>query len=106
MSLNRKIALAISISGAAVCFWLLVGFLRVIADNRLPWEGSARFTREHYLAVGEAYSRGFAVGFFFAFFLVVAALIVGTWYESTVKARRAAAARTPAPFEALPEAEG
>jgi hypothetical protein len=91
MSRTRQISLAVATFGAGYCLYLLVGFLRVIADNRLPWEGSDRFTREHYLAVGEAYSRGFVVGFFLCFCLAVVAFIVGNWYESSVRLRRAAA---------------
>jgi len=91
MSRSRQISLAVATLGAGYCLYLLVGFLSVIADNRLPWEGSAQFTREHYLAVGEAYSRGFGVGFFLCFCLAVIAFVVGSWYENSVKARQAAA---------------
>ncbi len=91
MSRTRQISLAVATLGAGYCLYLLVGFLRVIADNRLPWEGTDRFTREHYLAVGEAYSRGFVVGFFLCFCLAVVAFIIGNWYEKSVRSRRAAA---------------
>ena len=57
MNNNRRIVLAIAAAGAAYCVYLLVGFVGVIADNRLPWAGTAQYTRDHYLAVGEAYSR-------------------------------------------------
>lgn len=90
MSLTSRIALAVASLGAGYCLYLLLGFLRVIADNRLPWEHSLRFTREHYLAVGEAYSRGFAVGFFLCFFLAIVAFLIGTWYEKTVVGKRMA----------------
>ncbi len=91
MSRTRQISLAVATLGAGYCVYLLVGFLQVIADNRLPWEGSARFTREHYLAVGEAYSRGFVVGFFLCFCLAVIAFAIGSWYEKSRRARLAAA---------------
>ncbi len=91
MSRTRQISLAVATLGAGYCLYLLIGFLRIIAGNRLAWEGSARFTREHYLAVGEAYSRGFIVGFFLCFCLAVVAFVVGSWYEKSVKTRRAAA---------------
>ena len=91
MNRVRQISLAVATLGAGYCLYLLVGFVRIIADNRLPWEGSARFTREHYLAVGEAYGRGFVVGFFLCFCLAVVALIIGSWYEKSVRPRRAAA---------------
>jgi hypothetical protein len=84
MSTNRRIVLGIAASGAAYCVYLLVGFVGVIANNRLPWEGTA-FTRDHYLAVGQAYSNGFAVGFFLCFCLAVMAFVVGSWYEQRVR---------------------
>ena len=72
MNRTRQISLAVATLGAGYCLFLLVGFLRIIRDNRLPWEGSDRFTRELYLAVGEAYSKGFVVGFFLCFCLAMA----------------------------------
>jgi hypothetical protein len=89
MNATRRIALAAATLGAAYCIYLLIGFFGVIAGNRLPWEGSAQFTREHYLAVGQAYSRGFAVGFFFCFCLALIAMLVGTWYERSIKGQAA-----------------
>jgi len=91
MNRTRQISLAVATLGAGYCLYMLVGFLQIIAGNRLPWEGSDSFTREHYLAVGEAYSRGFVVGFFLCFCLAVIAFIVGNWYEKSVRPRRAAA---------------
>ncbi len=89
MSRTRQISLTVATLGAGYCFYLLIGFLRMIADNQLPWEGTAQFTRDHYLAVGEAYSKGFVVGFFLCFCLAVIAFVVGNWYEKSVRARRA-----------------
>jgi len=100
MNTKSRVALVIATLGAGYCGYLLVGFLRVIADNRLPWEAESPFTREHYLAVGEAYSRGFAVGFFLCFCLGVMAFVIGTWYESTVKHRKRIADPTLATAEA------
>jgi len=91
MDRTNRLALAAASLGAVYCLYLLIGFFRVIAGNRLSWEGTARFTREHYLAVGEAYSQGFAIGFFFCFCLAVIAFVVGNWYEKSVKTRRALA---------------
>lgn len=96
MNRSRQIALGLAAIGAGYCTYLLVGFVQIIRHNRLPWDGYA-LTREHYLAVGEAYSRGFAVGFFLCFCLTVVALIVGTWYEESVKSRRAGAGAPAAP---------
>ncbi len=91
MSRTRMISLFAAALGAGYCFYLLVGFLRIIAVNGLEWDGAAGSAREHYLAVGEAYSKGFVVGFFLCFFLAVIAFVVGGWFENSVKAKRAAA---------------
>ena len=103
MNLKSRIVLALAGLGAAFCAYQLVVFLREIVGNQLPWEHSAKFTREHYVAVGEAYSRGFAVGFFLCFFLAVMALVVGTWYETVVRPRRRRAAVSLEPAR-VPEA--
>ena len=89
MSRIRQFSLAVATLGASYCSYALIGFLRIIAGNQLPWEGTARFTRDHYLAVGEAYSRGFVVGFFLCFCLAVIAFVIGSWYEKSTKTRRA-----------------
>ena len=103
MDTSRRIVLAIAAAGTAYCVYLLVGFVGVIADNRLPWEGTSQFTREHYLAVGQAYSRGFAVGFFLCFGLAVMAFIVGTWYEQSVRDRADRLKATRLPLQGQPE---
>ncbi len=92
MSRPRQLVLVLATAGAGYCLYLLGGFLRIMADNGLPWDGSA--PREHYLAVGEAYSRGFVVGFFFCFCLAIIAFVIGSWYEKSVKGKRAGAAAT------------
>ncbi len=89
MSRPRQLALALTTVGAGYCLYLLAGFLWIMADNGLPWDGSA--PREHYLAVGEAYSRGFVVGFFFCFCLAIIAFVIGSWYEKSVRTKRARA---------------
>jgi hypothetical protein len=92
MNRTTRLTLTAASLGAAYCLYLILGFIRTIAENRLPWGGSALFTRDHYLAVGQAYGRGFAIGFFFCFCLAVVAFVIGTWYEKSVKIRRAAVA--------------
>lgn len=39
------------------------------------------FRREHYQAVGSAYSQAFALGFFFCLCMVAITLAVGSWLE-------------------------
>jgi len=84
MSNTRRIVLILAAGATAYCIYLLVGFVGVIADNGLPWEGAENI-RDYYLAVGQAYSSGFAVGFFLCFGLAVMAFVVGSWYEQSVR---------------------
>ena len=88
MTTSSKVCLALAAAGAAFCSVKLIGFIRTIQQNRLEWEGTAQFTREHYIAVGRAYNQGFVVGFFLCFSLVLIAIIVGTWYEKARDERR------------------
>ena len=46
-------------------------------NNNLTWQ-HAQTARAHYLAVGNSYSQGFAIGFFFCFFLALAAAGIGS----------------------------
>ena len=54
----------------------VIAFLITIQNNNLPWQPD-QSARAYYLAVGNAYSQGFAIGFFLCFFLamMVAALV-------------------------------
>jgi len=88
MNRTQRLVLAAASLGTGYCLYLLVGFVRVIAENRLP---TPQHSRDHYLAVGEAYSGGFAIGFFLCFCLAVIAIVVGSWYENSVRGRRAVA---------------
>lgn len=88
MSTSHKFVLLISSVGAIFCSVLMLRFMRTIIDNRLPWEGTTQFTREHYLAVGRSYSQGFTVGFFLCFSLILIAFVIGTWYERRRELRR------------------
>ena len=69
------ISLVIAALGLGACLMALVGFFRTILTNDLPFHPELT-AREHYLAVGRAYSSGFLTGFFLCFFLVVAVLAV------------------------------
>lgn len=78
---HRWAALAIGIPGALVSFGAVAVFVGRVLNNDL-----ATFARipssEYYLAVGDAYSGGFATGFFLCFFLVLVAVAAGAWVES------------------------
>jgi len=67
------ILVAVAVAGVGVCFSLMFGFVLTIMHNELPWDPN-QTVRDHYLAVGDSYSRGFAVGFFLCFFLTVVAV--------------------------------
>ena len=70
------IALTVSLTGIALCIGSITRFFSRIIGNGLQWN-EREFFQEHYLAVGEAYSRAFMVGFFLCFFLVVIAVTIG-----------------------------
>jgi hypothetical protein len=63
-----------------VCVGAIQGFLLRFLHNELPWQPDEDL-REHYGAVGAAYSEGFAVGFFLCLFLTVAAVGVVAWLD-------------------------
>jgi hypothetical protein len=70
---SRWPAVLVAVSGLGVCVVALGGFIGRIVTNNLPWAAES-FAREHYLAVGRSYSEGFMIGFFFCFFLMMAAV--------------------------------
>ena len=67
------LAILLAIAGAGVCIVAVVGFILTIVQNDLPWH-PGQGIREHYVAVGESYSKGFTVGFFLCFSLTVLAI--------------------------------
>jgi hypothetical protein len=72
---DRRIAVLFSIAGIGLCCAALIHFLLRINYNYLPWTRDSTI-RDHYLAVGQSYTQGFAVGFFLCFFLAVAAISI------------------------------
>lgn len=88
---HRKLVLILSFWGTVLCVLTLVRFFDEIVGNRIPWRPLLS-AREHYLAVGGAFSRGFSTGFFLCFFLMLAAVAIGTWVEQRREARRARSA--------------
>jgi hypothetical protein len=92
---NSWLVVTLAVVGLVACAVTFLRFVTTITGNALPWRPGLD-AREFYLAVGDAYSRGFQVGFFFAFFLVVLALAVAGF----VQRRRRAVRR----LEVAPEA--
>lgn len=92
-SLTRWSVTLIAVIGLVVCTAVVGGFLLTIVNNELPWSDGVSAST-YYLAVGSAYSRGFVVGFFFSFFLVLLAVVVAAWFEAR-RARRNEPVRMP-----------
>ena len=105
---DRWIAVTLAAVGVGLCLAAVIAFLINVQNNNLPWEPD-QSARAYYLAVGNAYSQGFAVGFFLCFFLamMVAALVpiirrrrARTDTEQTIPA---APTPVPAPVPRSPE---
>ena len=69
----RRVALVVAVPGLVVCLAFILGFVLRVLHSELPWNGASG-TRDHYLAVGSAYSEGFGAGFFLCFFLILFAV--------------------------------
>ena len=99
--LVRLSGLALSVAGGGAMVALLVRFILSVARNDVEGSGSLTHIPEYYLQIGAYYSRGFTTGFFLCYFLMLFAVIAGSWVDERLKARRAAAARAQGP-EATP----
>jgi len=77
---DRRIAIVLAVIGLAATLSFVAGFIGVMVNNNLPWHPE-QTAREHYQAVGNSYSQGFAVGFFLCFSLALAAVVLGTWVQ-------------------------
>lgn len=86
---HRRVALVLAIAGTAACLVALGAFFREFIGNRIPWRPLLS-AREHYLAVGNAFSRGFTTGFFLCFFLVLTAIVVGASRDNRRRVQGAA----------------
>jgi hypothetical protein len=91
----RLCVAVVSLFGLVVATTTLVRFLRAVAANALP--GGPLLTRypEYYRQIGAHYATGFTTGFFVCYFLMLLAMIVGSWVDER---RRARAARPEAPL--------
>jgi hypothetical protein len=87
----RVTGILVALGGSATMLAMLVNFLRAVRDNAI--EGGPALLRfpEYYRQVGTYYSRGFMTGFFLCYFLTLFAVIVGTWVDQILNARRATA---------------
>lgn len=99
--IRRRLILVLALVGLAACVEAFSRFVLTLMRNGLLWRPELS-AREFYLAVGDAYGRGFTVGFFFAFFLVVLAFAVSAALEGRRLRRGAVStlARAESPAEA------
>jgi hypothetical protein len=97
----RRVALGLAVPGVVVCLLAVARFLFKISKGNLPWEPGQSF-RDHALAVGRAFGDGFATGFFFCFFLMLAAIAIGTWFDQR-QAQKVSAATGLIPRSTLQE---
>ncbi len=86
-SRHRRMAVVLAIPGIAVCLFAIAAFLLDFLHNRLPWLPGGSH-RAQYMALGQAFSRGFVAGFFLCFFLMLVAVSVGTWFDQRLAQRK------------------
>jgi hypothetical protein len=86
-------AILVSVVGVAGCVIALGVFVLAVAGNQLPWHPGMT-VQEHYLEVGRSYTKGFVVGFFLCFFMMVGALGVSHFFERRRRRNRATGRRT------------
>jgi len=94
-SVIRLIVLAISLAGLTVAAAAFLRFVHSVAANAV--EGGPALTRyaEYYKQIGAYYARGFTTGFFACYFLMLLAMIVGSWVDEKRRARKDARAAQP-----------
>jgi len=91
----RITTLTLSLAGLGVAASFFLRFVRSVAANSV--EGGPALTRfpEYYRQIGAYYGRGFTTGFFVCYFLMLFAMIVGSWVDEKRRARRDARAAEP-----------
>lgn len=77
---DKRATLFVAVPGIVVCLAVIQGFVLRVLHGDLPWD-QTRGTRDHYLAVGSAYSEGFGAGFFLCFFLILFAVGLMEWMD-------------------------
>jgi uncharacterized membrane protein len=98
----RFAGIAVSLAGLAIGAVAFLRFVSSIAHNTLA--GGPMLTRfpEYYRQVGAYYGRGFITGFFVCYFLMLLAMIVGSWVDEGRKARSTARAAEAGPAPVTP----
>jgi hypothetical protein len=98
----RLAVLALSLAGLTVAVFFFLRFVHSVAANAV--EGGPALTRyaEYYKQIGAYYARGFTTGFFVCYFLMLFAMIVGSWVDEKRRGRKAARATGAAIPEANP----
>lgn len=91
----RIAGLVVSVAGAAAMTAALVRFILAVARNEVDEAPLLTGLREYYRQIGAHYARGFNTGFFLCYFLMLFAVIAGTWVDEILRARRAARATPP-----------
>ena len=88
----RIAGLTVSLAGLAIAASALLRFVRAVANNAV--DGGPVLTRfaEYYRQIGVYYARGFTTGFFVCYFLMLFAMIVGSWVDEIRTTRGAARA--------------
>jgi uncharacterized membrane protein len=98
----RIAGIAVSLAGLAIGAAALLGFLTSVAHNSLAGGPMLARIPEYYRQVGAYYARGFITGFFVCYFLMLLAMIVGSWVDEARKSGRTRRAARSAPATAAP----
>lgn len=98
----RIAGIAASLAGLAIGAEAFLRFVSAVAHNRLAGGPILARFPEYYRQVGAYYARGFVTGFFVCYFLMLLAMIAGTWVDEARRARRARRAADPDPTPVSP----
>lgn len=92
----RWVLIVVGFAGILLTMARLMDAIQIFRTNGVT-HGDPVGLREHYLQLGDFFTRGFTSGFFFCFSLMLVAIGVGTWFDERRKSRKldaAARART------------
>jgi len=98
----RIAGIAVSLAGLAIGAAAFLRFVASVAHNSLAGGPMLARIPEYYRQVGAYYARGFVTGFFVCYFLMLLAMIVGSWVDEARKSGRVRRAAEPAPAPAPP----